>query len=525
MAFALPHRPARALLHPAWLGALAVLVLNDHVLKGSGLLPGVVTGKLSDVAGLIVAPVLFATILRVRSRRGWTMAHVAVGAVFTALQLSPAISAAWSALMQTVAFGWVTTMDPSDLLALPALLVSWHVFGRPLPTAAAQAKHSLELAAATTGVMMCAATSPGPGEPFRASIFTDVYIHNGGDTDMIIRVRTLAPEVDLDCSRVADDPGRLLQTSLFGDVQSWTVAPGVNHGLLFNNEWDRDESMARECNVVLFEADNVPARIVFWNDGDPAAHTVEGEGLFPDDPGLIEIGFDDEGRGRYLSGERFLSAPVSAPPISGECGPQADGERLAWSGIATGTWTLLAMDLGLDGCWALDLSRGGNEDRMYLCAPMGQLPFAVGDQLEIDSDLVGEAQGEPTSVDVRHYDATSGALLGRVQLVRSAQLGDIDELTFGVVPDFSCDYAAEPVCGTVARAASLTVYADAYGSAQLRPGDAAPRLEGPDGSAYEVYLAHAQERVVLDPECAEGPDTLGTDLEVAVVFTAAPLPE
>ena len=523
MAFAMPHRPARALLHPVWLGALAVLALNDHVLKGSGLLPDLVTGKLSDVAGLMVAPALFATILRVRSRRAWTMAHVAVGVVFAALQLSTIASAAWSALMETVAFGWVTTMDPTDLLALPALLVSWHVFGRPQPTAATHAKHSLELAATTAGLLACTATSTA--EPFRPAIFTDVYIHNAGDTDMIIRVRTLAPEVDLECSRVADDPGRLLQTSLFGDAQSWTVAPGVNHGLLFNNEWDRDESVARECNVVLFEADNVPARIIFWNDGDPAAHSVEGEGLFPEDEGVIEIDFDDEGQGHYASGERFLFAPVSAPPISGECAPQADGERLAWSGINTGTWTLLGVDLGLDGCWALDLSRGGNEDRMYLCAPMTELPFAVGDQLEITSDLLGEAFGEPTSLDIRKTDELTGTLLAQVQLVRSAQLGDVDALTFGLVPDFSCDYAAEPVCGTVARAASLTVHADDYGSARLRPGDAAPRLEADDGSAYEVYLAHAQERVVLDPECAEGPDTLGTDLEVAVVFTAAPLPE
>ena len=43
-----------------WLGApptllaLAVLVLNDHVLKQAA--PGVVTGKLSDVAGLVLAP-------------------------------------------------------------------------------------------------------------------------------------------------------------------------------------------------------------------------------------------------------------------------------------------------------------------------------------------------------------------------------------------------------------------------------------------------------------------------------------
>jgi hypothetical protein len=46
--------PADGLLHPAALLALGALILNDHVLKAAW--PGLVTGKLSDVAGLIVFP-------------------------------------------------------------------------------------------------------------------------------------------------------------------------------------------------------------------------------------------------------------------------------------------------------------------------------------------------------------------------------------------------------------------------------------------------------------------------------------
>ena len=41
----------RALLHPLWVAALVLLVVNDHLLKGAGLVPGVVTGKLSDTQG------------------------------------------------------------------------------------------------------------------------------------------------------------------------------------------------------------------------------------------------------------------------------------------------------------------------------------------------------------------------------------------------------------------------------------------------------------------------------------------
>ena len=43
------------LTRPVPLVAAGVLALNDHVLKGAGLVPTAVTGKLSDVAGLLGA--------------------------------------------------------------------------------------------------------------------------------------------------------------------------------------------------------------------------------------------------------------------------------------------------------------------------------------------------------------------------------------------------------------------------------------------------------------------------------------
>lgn len=53
-----PRRRARGdlLLHPVVLAALLVWAINDHVLKEA--YPGLVTGKLSDVTGVIVAPLI-----------------------------------------------------------------------------------------------------------------------------------------------------------------------------------------------------------------------------------------------------------------------------------------------------------------------------------------------------------------------------------------------------------------------------------------------------------------------------------
>ena len=65
----LPDLPGEAMLHPALLVAVAVLLLNDHVLKSAA--PGLVTGKLSDFAGLFFFPALL--------QAGWEIAHHVLG--------------------------------------------------------------------------------------------------------------------------------------------------------------------------------------------------------------------------------------------------------------------------------------------------------------------------------------------------------------------------------------------------------------------------------------------------------------
>ena len=94
---------AADLTRPAPLIATAILALNDHVLKGSGWLPGTVTGKLSDVAGLFVAPIALVCLVRcvVPARRDGRLAAVAlamVAVVFALLKASPAVNSAVNAV-------------------------------------------------------------------------------------------------------------------------------------------------------------------------------------------------------------------------------------------------------------------------------------------------------------------------------------------------------------------------------------------------------------------------------------------
>jgi hypothetical protein len=106
---------------PLPLAAVATLLLNDHVFKGSELLPGWLTGKLSDFAGLFFFPILLVAVARPRCtpRFAAAVATLSTGAVFTAIKLVPAVNA-----LATRACG-PTALDPSDLLALPALGASW----------------------------------------------------------------------------------------------------------------------------------------------------------------------------------------------------------------------------------------------------------------------------------------------------------------------------------------------------------------------------------------------------------------
>jgi outer membrane protein assembly factor BamB len=151
---------ARALTHPLWWGALLVLVANDHVLKGSGVLHPAVTGKLSDVAGMMVAPVVLCALLGLRSRFAWVLAHVAVGAVFSAVNLLPEAARAWSDLFASVGVPFRVWADPTDLLALPALAVAYATFTNA--RAAAPRASWLPRLATLLGAVACLASSPWP---------------------------------------------------------------------------------------------------------------------------------------------------------------------------------------------------------------------------------------------------------------------------------------------------------------------------------------------------------------------------
>ncbi|MBQ1052385.1 hypothetical protein KBX50_28530 [Micromonospora sp. C51] len=140
------------LVHPVTVAATALLILNDHVLKAA--YPGWLTGKLSDAAGLVMAPPLLAVVLvlllagcgrlPVLRRTGRVarpgpgpgpgvapadlLAAVSifiVGVGFTAVKATPEGAATASAVWSVVNGPSVILADGTDLLTLPALGLAW----------------------------------------------------------------------------------------------------------------------------------------------------------------------------------------------------------------------------------------------------------------------------------------------------------------------------------------------------------------------------------------------------------------
>jgi outer membrane protein assembly factor BamB len=166
--------PATALRHPLfWAGAL-LLALNDHVLKGAGLLPELVTGKLSDAAGFVVAPVVLAVVLRARSRRAVALCHLAPLVAMALLKLSPVIAVSVVAAAAVVGETWAIVADPTDMfVAFPAAIASWWWLARPafgVPGTSSGARSSSlgtrEIVLVGLAALACGATSrSGPQAP------------------------------------------------------------------------------------------------------------------------------------------------------------------------------------------------------------------------------------------------------------------------------------------------------------------------------------------------------------------------
>jgi hypothetical protein len=119
------HFPGEGLLHPISLVSIALLLVNDHVLKWS--YPGLLTGKLSDVAGMVFFPLLLQALYELLQRicRGSFIPSQRV------LWVSAGLTALSFALMKLTPLGGELYTRGLYLLQWPVLSLS-HGYWMPL---------------------------------------------------------------------------------------------------------------------------------------------------------------------------------------------------------------------------------------------------------------------------------------------------------------------------------------------------------------------------------------------------------
>jgi hypothetical protein len=187
-------RCSGGIVHPVFISALIVLVLNDHWAKAHW--PGIVTGKLSDFAGVVVFPIVLATLflrVRVSSDRNWAWGVGAGAAVllFLTKNLDQAGADFLAGVLRVLFSHSRMTADTTDLvalLALPVSLFTWQSAWQPPQKRAS--RQALKLAfpdrsrtvlrhiVLGLSVFACAATSEVPTYQGRA-VAPHLSVNNG----------------------------------------------------------------------------------------------------------------------------------------------------------------------------------------------------------------------------------------------------------------------------------------------------------------------------------------------------------
>ncbi|MDJ0721851.1 MAG: hypothetical protein QNJ04_09480 [Desulfobacterales bacterium] len=156
----LPRKIKRTLTSPLLLCAVALMVVNDHVLKWVDLLPRTITGKLSDFAFLFFVPVVVAFGFRVKTRAGLVLSYALVGGLFAGINLSAHFSQMVEKLFAAVAVPLFLWPDPTDLVALSVMPLSLWFLARESNMRLALPAKSLQFGVVLVCVIAGAASSP-----------------------------------------------------------------------------------------------------------------------------------------------------------------------------------------------------------------------------------------------------------------------------------------------------------------------------------------------------------------------------
>lgn len=495
------------------------MLVNDQWLKESLILPGAVTGKLSDVAGLIVAVGLLSALFA-RTRAAVMVVGAAVGLTFSAINLSPEFASAFQALTAFLHIPWAITVDPTDLLALSVIPIAV-VLIRRLPVEAKRKTWSFSrVAVALAAAFACAATSPPPPPVQGHTYFSSrVAVFNDYGSELTVRFRELRAEVEVDCFEIELDPSEYLSQAAFGPVHTWTMPVSSQVA-----PWSGQE---RDCFAVLIEIDGMVPSLLFWDDDLPSreyASPIE-EGTEPDGQTVI-VSRDGDGVPALSDGGSpelvFLNPEDQRLEPDEGCNLPPNDSRLAWATpVPTGDWIIDSVTAGEDGCFAMNLldSEETDNELWFLCADGIEFPFEEGDAVAIDeiSGTQGAAPGSHfgVSIDGQRVEDSSTT---EIELIatRGEGLPEIGSVIAGWRESDSCSaIGVIDECGTYSRPGNLRVETTEEDALEGGSGDTLQIFDGDD--ELTIYLSAVAERFVVDTDCSSEQPTTGIDIELVSI--------
>ena len=241
------EKAAALLVHPISLAAMALMMVNDQVLRRFW--PSWWTGKFSDFGWLTFAPFLAAALLawivpmRVRNHSKWVgiLAFGFVGLAFSLGKTLPIFHEFILQILRPLLTAPSIVLDPTDLIALPMLLLSGWLWARPRPIPALRASR-WGLAALPFAVMLTVANSAAPnygisclttadGTIFANGTYNTFSSSDGGFTWSAVTGEQSAP--------VCRD------ANLFGEAD-WREVQNVKDGLHFKYKAGEDIQVSRD---------------------------------------------------------------------------------------------------------------------------------------------------------------------------------------------------------------------------------------------------------------------------------------
>lgn len=399
---------ASALRHPALWVAGVVLVVNDHLLKGSGLVPGVITGKLSDFAWLVVAPVILAALFQARTRGQHAVILAFFVGLFGMTELSQAAADSVSQWASSVGIPCRLWADPTDLIALSVLPLTWHLMGR---TARSNTRIDGALGRVVLGLGIFASvatTEPGP-----PTWTTGAYVVNRSGAGLDVRVRWTTAMIDCEVLEGAD-LGLAVSGVIFDEAITYRLAvdetvplervdPSTPTATPFSNG---------ECQLAIVAIDGAPDTIVLVPPDAQVVLVTQGEALdVPERAVTITLrapGFDitvGSGLSSGLRDDRMRVSECESRPAFATSTSMRDGAAQV----------IASVDVGSDGCTTIGTTDG---ERTFLCVPEEMVPFRVGETFRSLSGA--RFVGETFRLEVGHIDGRALTEVGPFTL----SLGD-----------------------------------------------------------------------------------------------------